>query len=149
MPKRFLDPRPQIPLGKAIVTLVHVGPGLSLLLTMLYFGVVYLLVYIANVSHPLLTLSLGARSAFGFEPVHSSVVLNECAGVNSTRPACPPNFSDYYLSVLISYMSPLNLMQPELSITYVLMVVSMVSLIGQGLWGRFGALRATKGYDSK
>jgi hypothetical protein len=131
MPKRFLDLRPQISSGKAIVALVRLGPSLSLLLAMVYFGVVYLLVYIAHVSHPLLTLSLGARSAFGFEPVHSSVVLNECVGVSNTSPTCPPNFSDYYLSVLISYISPLNLMQPELSTTYVLMVVSIASLLAQ------------------
>ena len=145
MVKLFLDTRPRALKNEAVVRLVRLGPSTSLLLTMLYFGIVYLLFYIAHVSHPLLTASLGIRTTFGFDPVRSSVVLHECAGINSILPNCPVNLSDYNLAVFLSYVSPL--MRPKLSVTSVLMVVSMIDFLGRRSWGRFGALWATRGYD--
>jgi hypothetical protein len=145
MVKLSLDMRPRALKNGAVVRLVRLGPSISLLLTMLYFGIVYLLFYIAHVSHPLLTASLGIRTPFGFDPVRSSVVLHECAGVNSILSNCPANLSDYNLAVFLSYVSPL--MRPKLSVTSVSMVVSMIDFLGRRSWGRFGALWATRGYD--
>jgi hypothetical protein len=139
--KLFLDMRPRALKNEAVVKLVRLGPSISLLLTMLYFGIVYLLFYIAHVSDPLLTASLGIRTTFGFDPVRSSVVLHECAGINSILSNCPANLSDYNLAVFLSYVSPL--MRPKLSVTSVFVVVSMIDFLYRRERGRFGASSVT------
>ncbi len=139
MAKRFSDLRPSILQSKVVLRTVRLGPGVSLVLTMLYFGIVYLLFYISHSSHPLLTASLGARSIFGFEPVNSSAVLHECAAINGPTPSCPPNTSDYYQAVLLSYLSPLYNTEPELSVTHILMGPSAFSFLSWGRWRRFCA----------
>lgn len=139
MSRRYLD-APRILINKGLVGVVRPeAPSRVLFVEMIYFAIVYVLFYLYGVTNPLLTFSLNLRPLFGFEPVHTSVGLFDCVGVNSVS-SCPPNTSNYYLALLASYLSAVTI--PKLSVTYFLVTLTIADFLLTRIPRPFSLLKA-------
>jgi hypothetical protein len=137
MSRHFLD-APRLLIHKTVLGIIQPEtPGLGLLLTMAYFGIVYFLFYVYGVTHPLLAFSLNLRPLFGFDGVHSAVGLFECVTISS-QITCPAGTSNYYSAVMASYLSAFT---PKLSVTYSLVALTFADLLLARLRGPFALLK--------
>jgi hypothetical protein len=138
MDRRYLD-TPRILINKTVMGLFRPkAPSRILVVEMVYFAIVYVSFYIFSISNPLIVFSLNARPILGFNPVSSSVGLFDCGGVNSVA-SCPLSTSNYYLAILISYLSAVTI--PKLSVTYFLVTLTFADFLLTRFPGPFSLLK--------
>jgi len=139
MSRRYLD-SPRILMNKALLGIVQPKAASRILIAeMAYFAIVYVSFYIYGISNPLIIFSLNLRYLFGFDPVHTSAWLFDCAGINVSV-ICPAAISDYRWAVMASYLSAFAV--PKLSVTYFLITLSFRDFLLARFRGPFSTLKA-------